>query len=175
MLYAKSIHIIFMVSWFAALFYQVRLFVYFAETKDLPEVEKNVLQKQYKIMQGRLWNIIGWPSAILTVLSALYMLYEVPAYLKMPWMHVKLFFVVLLLLYHMSCQMIMQQQRQGIIKYSSTQLRIWNEVATIILFSVVFLVVLKDALNWIYGLGALMGISITLMIAIKWYKKQREK
>jgi putative membrane protein len=67
------------------------------------------------------------------------------------------------------------QMEKGEIKVSSFNLRIWNEVATIILFSAVFLVVLKNAVNWIYGVLGIVMISVLLMLGIKLYKKIREK
>ena len=65
--YIKSLHIIFVVTWFAGLFYMVRLFVYFCEAQDKVEPEKSILSEQYKIMMKRLWYIIAWPSMVLTV------------------------------------------------------------------------------------------------------------
>lgn len=169
----KALHIIFVVTWFAGLFYIVRLFIYHAETKDKPEPEKSILQKQYKLMSKRLWLIITWPSAILTSFFAFWMLYTTPTYLEMPWMQVKLGFVALLYAYHLACHNIYNQLQKDNIKYSSKQLRIFNEVATIILFSVVFLVVLKSAVNWIYGVLGIVLFSILLMLGIKLYKKLR--
>ncbi|MGL4583523.1 MAG: CopD family protein, partial [Flavobacterium sp.] len=64
-LYLKALHIIFIVCWFAGLFYIVRLFVYYSETKDMPKLQSNILRDQYTIMTNRLWNIITWPAAVL--------------------------------------------------------------------------------------------------------------
>jgi putative membrane protein len=94
--YLKSLHLIFVITWFAGLFYIVRLFVYQIEANDKPSPEKEILQKQYKIMTYRLWYIITWPSAILATVFALFLLHLNPAFLEMPWMQVKLGFVVLL-------------------------------------------------------------------------------
>ena len=71
--------------------------------------------------------------------------------------------------------MIHRQLQKGIINYSSAQLRIWNEVATLFLFSIVFLVILRDTLNMVWGVVGLIGLSILLMIGIKAYKKIRQK
>lgn len=172
----KALHIIFVVTWFAGLFYVVRLFIYHAETKDLAVTEKEILQKQYKLMTKRLWTIITWPSAIITLVLATLIL-TTPLglnWLKQPWMHIKLGFVVLLYVYHILCHVIYKQLQNDTIKYSSTQLRIWNEVATIILFSVVFLVVLKTTIGWVFGVTGIMGLMILLMLGIKLYKKIRE-
>ena len=65
--YLKALHIIFVVTWFAGLFYIVRLFIYHSEAESKPEPERSILQKQYKLMEKRLWYGITWPSMILTI------------------------------------------------------------------------------------------------------------
>jgi putative membrane protein len=172
-LYIKSLHIIFVVTWFAGLFYSVRLFVYFAETADRPENEKSVLRTQYKIMQKRLWYGITWPSAILTYVFGFWMVYLNPVFLSQPWFLLKLSFVFALSLYHILCGAILNQQKKDIIKYSSFKLRILNEVATIILVSVIFIVELQNTLSWLWGLLGLIIFSVLLLIAIRIYKKIR--
>jgi putative membrane protein len=171
----KALHIIFVITWFAGLFYIVRLFIYHAEAEGKVEPAKEILQSQYKLMSKRLWLIITWPSAILASLFGFWMLYQNPSYLNLPWMHIKLGFVALLYIYHFLCHKIYTQLQNDIIKYSSTQLRIWNEVATIILFSIVFLVVLKSTVNWIYGVVGILLFSILLMLVVKLYKRLRDK
>ncbi len=173
----KSLHIIFMVSWFAGLFYMVRLFVYHVEAKEKPENEREVLVKQYKIMEKRLWYIITWPAMIGTIVFGVWMLF-LPlgmAWLKMGWMHMKLGFVVLLIVYHFLCHGIFKQHQKDVLKYSSTQFRIWNEVATLLLVAIVFLVVMKNGLNTVYGVVGFFGTAILLMMGIKLYKKLRSK
>ena len=174
-LYAKSLHIIFIITWFAGLFYTVRLFIYHTETNTKASPEKEILQNQYKIMTKRLWYIITWPSAILASIFAFWMLFINPVLLEMPWMHIKLGFVVLLYVYHYVCHVMFKQLQNDKIKYTSTKLRLWNEVPTLILFSVVFLVVLKSTVNWIYGLIGIILFGIILMISVKIYKAYRTK
>jgi putative membrane protein len=173
--YIKALHIIFVVTWFAGLFYIPRLFIYHVEAEKKTEPAKEILQTQYKLMSKRLWYIITWPSAILASFFAFWMLFENPYYLSEPWMLVKLAFVLALYLYHYSCQIIYAQLQKDIIKYSAFQLRIWNEIATIILFAVVFLVTIKSAINWIWGVIGIILFGVLLMLAIKLYKKIREK
>lgn len=174
-LYAKSLHIIFIITWFAGLFYTVRLFIYHTEASAKASPEKEILQNQYKIMTKRLWYIITWPSAILASLFAFWMLFINPVLLDMPWMHVKLGFVILLYIYHIICNIMFKQLQNDIVKYTSTKLRLWNEIPTLILFSVVFIVVLKSAVNWIYGLIGIISFGLLLMIAIRIYKTMRTK
>ena len=173
--YFLAVHIIFVVSWMAGLFYGVRLFIYHTEANDRPELEKNILQKEFEKIEGRLWNIITIPAMCLTVLAGSLMLYTRPEYLSLDWMQVKLGFVALLLIYHFICQNIMKQLRSGIFKYSSNQLRLWNEVATILLVAIVFTVILKSAVDWVYGLVGLIAFSVVIMTAVKIYKRYREK
>jgi len=174
-LYIKSLHIIFVTTWFAGLFYIIRLFIYYKEAEDKPELESAILRKQYLLMSKRLLYMITWPSAILTTVFAVWMLIKVPVYLTQPWMLIKLGFVLALYLYHYSCQLIYNQMTKGEIKFSAFGLRIWNEVATIILFACVFLVVLKTTMGWIFGVAGIIGVSVLLMLGIKLYKNIRAK
>ena len=173
--YIKSLHLIFVITWFAGLFYIVRLFVYQIEAAKKESPEKEILQKQYKIMTYRLWYIITWPSAVLESIFAVTLLYLSPGFLEMPWMHVKLGFVFALYLYHWKCQIIFNELQKDEVKYSNNWMRLFNEGATIILFAVVFLVILKNAVNWIYGVIGIFLFSITIMLGFKFYKKIRER
>jgi putative membrane protein len=166
------------VTWFAGLFYIVRLFVYHIEAAEKPSPEKEILQQQYKIMSSRLWYIITWPSAIITSIFAFWMLLFTDAgniWIQQSWMHVKLGFVFLLYLYHLKCHQIFNQLQKGRIKHTSGVMRLWNEGATLILFAVVFLVVLKNAVNWIYGVIGIFLFSMILMLGYKMYKRIRER
>ena len=173
--YIKSLHLIFVITWFAGLFYIVRLFVYQIEANEMPSPEKEILQKQYKIMTYRLWYIITWPSAVLATIFALLLLHLNPAFLEMTWMQVKLGFVVLLFVYHFKCQNIYTELQNNQVNYTSNFMRLWNEGATIILFAVVFLVILKNAINWIYGVVGIILFSVIIMLGFKFYKRIRNK
>jgi putative membrane protein len=174
-LYIKAIHIIFVVSWMAGLFYVVRLFVYHVEANDKPEDEKQILSRQFATMEHKLWYYITTPAMTLTVLAGAAMLYLNPALLSQSWMLVKLGFVAALLVYHFICQRIMNQFKQGLFRWSSGQLRLWNEVATILLVAIVFTVVLKSAVEWMYGLTGLVIFAVIIMIAVKIVKFYRLK
>ena len=174
-LYIKSLHIIFITTWFAGLFYVIRLFIYYKEAEEKSVVEKNILLEQYRLMIKRLWYIITWPSSILATIFAVWLLILQPFWLEQNWMLIKLGFVIALYAYHWSCQVMYNQINKGYLKYSSFSLRIWNEVATIILFACVFLVVLKSSLGWIFGVVGIVSISILLMLGIKLYKNLRAK
>jgi putative membrane protein len=159
----------------AGLFYMVRLFIYHTEAQERSEPDRTILSKQFEVMESKLWYIITVPSMVLVLAAGITMLWLAPVWLQQPWMQIKLLFVLGLLVYHYICQNKMKQMAKGIYKWTSTQLRIWNEVATIFLFAIVFLVVLKSAVNWIYGLVGLVLLSIILMIAVKIYKRFRTK
>ena len=99
--YIKALHLIFVITWFAGLFYIPRLFIYHIEASKKPKQEADILIPQFKLMARRLWYIITWPSAVLAILFALWLLVLMPSWLAQSWMHLKLSFVVLLVIYHL--------------------------------------------------------------------------
>jgi putative membrane protein len=159
----------------AGLFYIVRLFIYHTEAQDKPEPDRTILSKQFEIMERKLWFIIAVPSMVLVLAAGITMLCILPAWLQQAWMHIKLTFVAGLIVYHFICQNMIKQMANGVFKWTSTQLRIWNEVATLFLFAIVFLAVLKNAVNWIYGLVGLVSLAVLLMCAVKIYKYFRTR
>ena len=171
----KALHIVFVITWFAGLFYIPRIFIYQTEALLKPEPEKSILQSQLSIMAKRLWYIITWPSAIITLLLAGILLYMQPQWIFLPFMQIKLVLVGLLYGYHFSLHSIFKLLQLGMVKYSSMQLRIWNEVSTIILISVVFLIVKKDQLNWISSVLGILALIVLLFCGIKLYKYIRKK
>ncbi len=171
----KALHIIFVVSWFAGLFYIVRLFIYHTEAQLKPSNEAEILSAQFTIMEKKLWRIITTPAMVLTVVFGVWMLVLNPGLLSLPWMHIKLTFVVLLLIYHFVCQRLLKKVANGQFNWSSTQLRLWNELATLVLVAVVFLVELQHSMNWIGGTLGFFGVGILLMLLIRIYKKINSK
>lgn len=173
--YIKSLHLIFVVTWFAGLFYIPRLFVYQIEAFYKPSPDKEILGEQLKLMAKRLWFIITWPSAILATIFAVWLLILQPFWLQQPWMHVKLTFVVLLFLYQFQTHVYFKQLQNDMVKKSSNFMRMYNEGATFILFAVVFLVILKSAINWMFGVIGIFVLGVLLMLGFKVYKRIREK
>ena len=169
LLYIKAIHIIFVVTWFAGLFYIVRLFIYHVEAED--KIDKKVLQDQFTIMESKLWNIITTPSMLLTLISGISMLIINPSYLQFGWMHIKISFVLVLLLYHILSGRMLRKLKKGTLKMTAGQLRLWNELATLLLVAIVFIVVMQNTLNWIWGLIGLAGLALILIIGIRVYKR----
>ena len=168
-LYLKALHIIFIVTWFSGLFYIVRLFIYNAEANEKPEPEKSILKTQFTIMIKRLWLGITWPSAVITLVLGPLLIYINPAILD-TWLWIKIGFVIGLYFYHFSLNVLYRQQNKNLFKYNSQQLRLWNEVATIFLISIIFLVVVKQAMSLVWGLLGLVLFILILLSAIKIYK-----
>ena len=176
--YIKALHIIFVVTWFAGLFYMPRLFIYNTEAADKPEATK-ILREQFAIMMKRLWYGITWPSAVLTLILGLSVFFtggwdKILFEPEVRWLLIKLVFVVFLYAYHYSIHIIFKQQVNGVFKYSSQQLRVWNEVATIFLVAIVMLVEVKNGIGLLWGLGGLIAFVVILMSAIKIYKAIRK-
>jgi putative membrane protein len=173
-LYIKALHIIFIVTWFAGLFYIVRLFIYHTEAEQKSEPEKSILQNQFKLMEKRLWYGITWPSMILALTFGTWMVWEVPAFLSQGYFLLKLCFVGALIMYHFQSHIMFKQLQNGEIKYTSFKLRIWNEVATVFLVAIVFLIVLKSNTGFVWGMLGLIGFTILLLLAIRIYKMIRD-
>jgi putative membrane protein len=171
--YVKALHLIFIVTWFAGLFYIVRLFIYQTEALEKPEHERLILKPQLDLMARRLWYIITWPSAVLTLIFGFWVLTYRWGYLQQEFMQAKLIFVLLLYVYHGYSQVLFNELQAGKARWSSSQLRLWNELSTLLLFAIVFLIVLKNTLSMVWGMLGLVGLSLVLLIAIKLYKKYR--
>lgn len=174
-LYLKAVHIVFIVTWFAGLFYMPRLLIYITESYNKSEPEKSILLKQFKMMASRLWFGITWPSAIITLAIGTSLLINQPEWLRQGFMHIKLLLVALLYLYHFSLQYIFNKLKKGIIAYSSNQLRLWNEVATLFLIAIVFIIVLKNALDMLWGVIGLLVVTFAIIAGIKIYRKIRNE
>ncbi|MBC7868550.1 MAG: CopD family protein [Gloeobacteraceae cyanobacterium ES-bin-316] len=174
--YIKALHIVFIVTWFSGMFYIVRLFIYNTEAGQKEKIEKEILQKQFSIMIRRLWLGITWPSAILTLIFGTWIALISP-YVNpvQDWLWAKLAFVAGLYAYHFTLQKIYNNQMKGIFRFTSNQLRIWNEVATILLIAIVMLVSVKDSMSWVWGVVGLALFSVAILSAIKIYKLVRTK
>ena len=174
-LYIKALHLIFVITYFAGLFYMPRLMVYMVEAAERPQSEADIIIPQLQLMMRRLWQIITVPSAILGLIFGLWMLWINPFLLGKFWMLVKLVFVGLLILYHIQTHRFYKAFLQRNCQRSASFFRIWNEGATLILFAVIFLAILKDSIHWIFGLLGLFGLTFLLMLGIRVYKLYRNK
>jgi protoporphyrinogen IX oxidase len=174
-LYLKAVHIIFIVTWFAGLFYMPRLFVYIMESHQKAEPERSILLKQLLMMASRLWYGITWPSAVITLGLGTALIIHQPEWLQHGFMHIKLTLVFFLYAYHFSLHYLFIQLRKGVVRYNSQKMRLWNEVATLFLISIVFIIVLKNALSMVWGLVGLVIITALILMGMAIYKNYRKK
>jgi putative membrane protein len=141
MLWIKSLHVIFMVTWFAGLFYLPRLYVYHAMSDD------QISNERFKIMERKLFYGIMTPGGILTVVFGLVLLqgYAWAAYGDMLWLHIKLGLVVLLIVYHIYCGKLLLDFKHDRNQKSHVFYRWFNEFPVLLLIAIVILVFIRPA------------------------------
>lgn len=174
----KAIHIIFMVSYFAGIFYLVRLFVYYKDTDDFEEQKKLILREQYVFMARRLWNIITVPAGAIMLVSGLTLIFLNTGLLKTPWFHLKLTFLLGLLAYHYWCwKKVLQIKALNFesLPIKNLKLRQANEIATFILFLIIFTVILKGGVisNWWQLILGFFAVVILVMGTVKLVNKKK--
>lgn len=157
-------------SWFAGLIYIGRLFIYLTEVSERPEPDATILRDQLLPMARRLWFGITWPAGIWTTVFGLSMVH---VWIDQSWMQVKLVAVTCLIAYHLVCHWLYRQLAAGHYPWTSRQLRIWNELLTLLMVAIVFLVVLKNAFSFLYGAAGLIVFGAMLMAGIVVYKRVR--
>lgn len=170
-LLAKALHIVGFISWFAGLFYIVRLFVYHAEAGERPEHERAILQPQLELMAGRLWTIITVPAMVLTFIGGLSMVAQLESIPS--WLQLKFGLLAGLVAYHFWCGSIRRAQRDKTSTWTSRGLRVFNEGGTMFAVAIVFLAVYKSAISIAWGVGGLLGLGLTLMLGIRLYRALR--
>lgn len=174
LLYLKALHLIFAITWFAALFYLPRLFIYQTDAKLLQEPDSTILTNKYKDDSRRLWKLIGWPSLVLTLVFGIGILH--PWFSLMPtWLVVKLILIVGLVGYHHFLHFTYKDLQNDTYKYSGLQLRMINEIATLFLFGIVILGVLKSAISFSVLAIIIVVLSALMVWGIFAYKRKREK
>ncbi len=171
-LYLKALHIISVVSWFAGLLYIVRLYIYHVEAESKPAAERDVLKAQFIIMERMLWYAITWPAMIATVGFGTALLVLTQAYLQ-PWFMFKAVFLCLLLGYHLACGGIRRDLAADQCRLTSVQLRIWNEVATLLMFIIIFTAVLKSPLAAGKAMIGVAAFAAALVIGLTIARKRR--
>ncbi|MDX1472823.1 MAG: protoporphyrinogen oxidase HemJ [Reinekea sp.] len=137
MLWIKSLHIIFVITWMAAIFYLPRLFVYHAMSED------QISKDRFKIMERKLYRGIMTPSMVLALIFGAWLIYLVPGYLQMGWLHAKLTFVLGLVVYHFWCGKILNDFKDDNNVKNHVWFRWFNEMPVIALFVIVIMVVVK--------------------------------
>ena len=136
MIWLKAFHIIFVVTWFAGLFYLPRLFVYHAATSDAPGIER------FKVMERRLFGMMTL-GGTLAATFGIAMLIKAPAFLSLGWIHAKLALVALLIGYHVWCYRLVIAFRRDANRHSGRWYRLFNEVPSLFLIAIVLLAVVK--------------------------------
>lgn len=136
MLWIKALHVVFVVTWFAGLFYLPRLFIYHIEATDRPSLDRFV------VMERRLFAIMTI-GAVLAVFFGVLMLVLAPGYMEQGWLLIKLVLVAGLIAFHITCRRLMQQLKVGAMSRSSRWLRLFNEIPALFLIAVVILAVVK--------------------------------
>jgi len=139
MLWVKAFHVIFMVTWFAGLFYLPRLFVYHAMTDDAISIER------FKVMERKLFYGIMTPGGIITLLLGLWMLfdYALVSYTDSLWLHIKLLLVGVLIIYHIYCWKLVRDFKQDQNKHSHVWYRWFNELPVLLLVAIIILIIVK--------------------------------
>ena len=174
----KAVHIIFMVSYFAGIFYLVRLFVYYKDTDEFEENRKQVLREQYVFMARRLWNIITVPAGIIMLGTGLTLIFLNDGLLKTPWFHLKLTFLLGLAMYHYWCwkKVLQIKKLEGnVLSIKNIKLRQANEIATFLLFLVVFTVILKSSIieYWWQLIVGFFVLVLLIMTTVKLVNKRK--
>ncbi|MCO4304053.1 CopD family protein [Riemerella anatipestifer] len=175
----KALHIIFMVSYFAGIFYLVRLFVYYKDTDDFDTPKQTVLREQYLFMMRRLWNIITVPAGVLMLLFGIILIIMNPYLMKMPWFHLKLTFLIGLAVYHYWCWkkvLVVKNLNFSELSTPNIKLRQANEIATFLLFLVVFTVILKVFVidYWWQLIVGFLVLVVVIMLTVKLVNKNKK-
>ena len=168
-----------MVSYFAGIFYLVRLFVYYKDTDGFEEQKQKILREQYVFMARRLWNIITVPAGIIMLITGITMIFLNFGLMKTPWFHLKLTFLLGLLAYHYWCwKKVLQIKNLNlqILPIQNLKLRQANEIATFILFLVVFTVILKSSVieYWWQLIVGFIAIVALIMATVKLVNKKKQ-
>lgn len=174
-MFFKALHVVGFVSWFAGIFYLVRLFIYHTEAQDREAQAYHVLHRQYSLMERRLYSIIMHPAMIITWVCGLSMLAINPAWLQQGWLHTKLLLLVGLTVYHFWCRKIMHRLAKEQYGFNSFQLRLLNELPTLFLVAIVLLATYKNLERAAYGIAGLVALGVVLFVAARQYKKRRER
>ncbi len=171
----KAIHIVGFVSWFAGLFYLVRMFVYHVEAMSKEEPAKGILTAQFNVMEWRVYRIICNPALVITVISGtgMFLSYQSNWILENHWMHIKLLLLVILIAYHFYCRTIIMKLEKEQSPYSSDGYRLLNEVPTLVLVAIALLAIYKNALNLLYAIPGMLVFFAFIYLATKLYKTFR--
>jgi protoporphyrinogen IX oxidase len=140
LLWLKALHVVFVVTWFAGLFYLPRLFVYHVSATD------EIGRARFVVMERRLFAMTT-VGGVFTLLFGILMIIMAPGYLQQAWLHAKLALVLLVIAYQIWCLLLMRALRDGRNRHSERWYRLFNEVPGLLLIGIVILAVVKPALG----------------------------
>lgn len=175
----KIIHIIGFISWFAAIFYLGRMFVYHAEALGKSEPEKGILTKQLQQMEWRVYKIIMTPAMTITWIAGLCIIYSYGwDWFKINlWLHYKLLFLLILSAYHGYSKKLIQKFEKGEMPLTSMAARLFNEVPTVLMILIVSLAVLKNMTRpWVLTIVVfiIIALLITFTFIYRSFRKKKE-
>ncbi len=173
----KIVHFVGLISWFAGLFYLGRMFVYHREALDAENRVKEILTKQFELMENRVYKIIMNPALIITWIFGLLMIHARGwTYLQESiWLHYKLSLVGLLTFYHWYCKSIISKLKAERLDFSSMGFRLFNEVPTVFMITIVSIAVFKNGINLTTLFLSILLIIVVLILLTKFYKYIRSK
>lgn len=172
--YLKALHLIAVVSWFAGLFYIVRLFIYHVESAARPEPERSAFHAQFSLMERRLWFGITTPAMVATAVFGVWLMVLVRAW-ELPWFQLKTGLLVLLFAYHGVCGRIRHDLEEGRCRWTSGRLRFWNEMATLLLFAIVFTAVLKSSSAAGRAMTFVLALGVAVWAALVFRSRRRAR
>ncbi len=174
-LYFKALHIFGFVAWFAGLFYLVRMFVYHVEAGLKPEPDKGILQAQFTLMQKRVYKIICNVAAVLTWTCGVIMicLYGLEWFKVNTWLHIKLILLFILTAYHLYCKTVIGKLERGEEVMSAFGFRLFNEVPSILLLTIVLLACIRSMEEFVLTLPYILAFGVAIYFIAKIYKRVR--
>ncbi len=174
-LYFKALHVFGFVAWFAGLFYLVRMFVYHVESGQKPEPDRSILQAQFTLMQKRVYKIICNVAAILTWSCgiAMIILHGHDWFMMNTWLHIKLVLLFILTGYHYYCKLVIDRLERGEEVMSAFGFRLFNEVPSILLLTIVLLATLRSMEEFVLTLPYILAFGVVIYFIAKIYKRVR--
>ncbi|MBK8499902.1 MAG: CopD family protein [Flavobacteriales bacterium] len=164
--FVKALHLIAMVTYFAGTFHMVRVFVAHREALGKAEPDRGILHKQFSLLERRALYYLISPSLLLLIVLGIWMLAQQPALLKQPFMHAKLGVVALLIGYHALMHRVYAQLKRAEVRWSALQLQLFAQGPTVLLFTLVVLVIMRDRLGWVWGSMGLLVVGGVIAYAV---------
>jgi len=173
--YLKTFHLLFVLTWFAGLIAMGRLFVLQCNALEDQHTDHLVLSRQYKKVAKWIWYYMTWPALVLSFIFAFWMIHLRLYHMADSWMQVKIVMVVVLMAYQVKCHLIFKSFQQDIQKHSKGYLHYISVIGIAFFVAFLFLMVLKDAMNWVYGTAIAPGVILIIGILITRINRPQEQ